>query len=545
MTINILSLNSFSVYTEYFIGISVIYVLIILIILTGNVQGLLIQGIISEAFAIILLANCFLMMNEHQFCFKISNSQPINEVLFYYGLNTHILNDNVSSISKFILCFFNFIFFMIISEFFKRNILTFEFIILLFFAVLGLIFMCSSGDFILIFLSMELISLVSYLITSFRKKSIKSVESGVKYLVIGTIASSLFVLGVSFIYLFTGSFLISDYTILFLDLNLSFFVNSDYSVLLALENLINSSPASIGYGFNNSFLIEIGLFCVLISVFIKLGLAPFHLWLIDVYENAPTIATFFFSALTKFSFIVLLFRVSTPFVSYFYYFLSNMCLIISLTSILVGSFANLQQKKIKTFLAYSSINHMGFVILSLSFFKSFSLAYSLYYLIIYMLTNLLIWHVVLLIAEIKKNHKFKNSIDFSDFLLLNKSQPILAFGLLIGFCSSSGLPPFIGFFSKFQILSVLIEAKFFSVGLMVVICSIISTFYYIRILKILYFENVFVGKLYEPINSNKILIFCSLAFSLILLLIKPNLLYLIVYYFIIQFFSDSNIYYLF
>lgn len=550
MTINILSLNSFSVYTEYFIGVSIIYVLIILIVLTTNIPGLFIQDIISEVFAIILLASCFLIMNENQFCFKTINQQSINEA-FYYGLNTHILNDNLSSISKLIICFFSSIFFIIISEFFKKHVLTFEFIILLFFAILGLIFICSSGDFILIFLSIELVSLVSYLITGFRKKSIKSVESGVKYLIIGAIASSLFVLGVSFIYLFTGSFLISDYTILFLDLNSSFLKKKPFSVdlnnysvlLITFENLIsNTSPLNYTV-FSQSFLIEIGLFFIFTSVFIKLALAPFHLWSLDVYENAPTIATFFFSAITKFSFIVFLFRVSISFIQYYHYLIINMCLTVGLISILVGSFANLQQKKFKTFMAYSSINHMGFVILSLSFFKNLSLAYSIYYLIIYMLTNLLIWYVVLLVSEIKKKHKFKNSVDFSDFLLLNNSHPILAFGLIIGFCSSSGLPPFVGFFSKFQILFILIQAKFYIIGLAVVFCSVVSTFYYIRILKILYFENIFIGKLYEPINTNKILIFCSLAFSLILLLIKPNLLYLIVYYFIIQFYSELDIYY--
>lgn len=543
MTINILSLNNFSVYAEYFIVVSIIYILIMIILIINNIPGLFIQTAISEAFATILFLSCILILNENQF--KITNE-------YFYSLNTHILSDNVSAISKFILCFCSFIFFIIASEFFKKSVLTFEFIILLFFAILGLIFICSSGDFVLIFLSIELVSLVSYLITGFRKKSIRSVESSIKYLIIGAIASSLFVLGVSFIYLFTGSFLISDYTILFLDLTYSFctkklFVANieiiDYKFLSVFENLINVSAFNHNI-FSNSFLIEIGLFLVFISIFIKLSLAPFHLWSLDVYENAPTLATFFFSAITKFSFVIFLFRVSISFIQYYYYIITNMCLIVGLTSILIGSFGNLQQKKVKTFMAYSSINHMGFVILSLSIFKNVSLVASMYYLIVYMLTNLLIWYVILLISEMKKKYQFKNSINFSDFLLLNNSNPVLAFGLLIGFLSSSGLPPFIGFFSKFQILFVLIQAKFYIVALTAVLCSVVSTFYYIRVIKILYFENIFIGKLYEPINTNKILIFCLLFFSLIFLLIKPNFLYLVVYYFVIQFYSELNIYYL-
>lgn len=550
MIINILSLNSFSVYAEYFIVVSIIYVLILFILVVNNIQGLFFQNVISEAFAIILLSSCLLILNENQFFFNVLNQQLKNKL--FYSLNTHSLYDNVSAISKFILCFCSFIFFIIISEFFKKSLLTFEFIILLFFAVLGLIFICSSGDFILIFLSIELVSLVSYLITGFRKKSIRSIESSIKYLVIGAISSSLFVLGISFIYLFTGSFLISDYTILFLDLTYSFFTKKllvadiliNYKFLPAFENIVNAFGSNKNI-FSNSFLIEIGLFLILISVFLKLSLAPFHLWSLDIYENAPIIATFFFSAITKFSFIIFLFRVSISFIQYYYYIITNMFLIVGLISILVGSIGNLHQKKVKTFMAYSSINHMGFVILSLSIFNNVSLVSSMYYLIVYMLTNLLLWYVVLLISEMKTRYKFKNSIDFSDFLLLNNSNPVLAFGLLIGFFSSSGLPPFIGFFSKIQILFVLIQAKFYVIALIVVLCSVISTFYYIRVIKILYFENVFVGKLYESINTNKILFFCLLFFSLIFLLIKPNLLYLVVYYFIFQFYSELNIYYLF
>lgn len=549
MTINILSLNSFSVYAEYFIGTSIIYVLILLILVINNIPGLFIQSAISEAFAIILLTSCFIILNENQFFFTVINQQSTNEL--FYSLNTNIFYDDISAISKFILCFVSFTYFIIISEFFKNSILTFELIILLFFAILGLIFICSSGDFVLIFLSIELVSLVSYLITGFRKKSIKSVESSLKYLIIGAIASSLFVLGVSFIYLFTGSFLMSDYTILFLDLTLLFFkkktstvdINGYYKFLIAFENLID---ISLNFDvFNHSFLIEIGLCLIFISIFIKLSLAPFHLWSLDVYENAPIIVTFFFSAITKFGFIVFLLRISIPFIQHYYVIITNMCLIFGLISILVGSFGNLQQKKVKTFMAYSSINHMGFVILALSIFKNISLIASIYYLIIYMLTNLLIWYVILIVSDMKKKYQLKNSIDFSDFLLLNNSNPILAFGLLIGFCSSSGLPPFIGFFSKFQILFVLIQAKFYAIASIVVFCSVVSTFYYIRVIKILYFENIFLGKLYEPINTNKILVFCLLAFSLILLLIKPNMLYLVVYYFIIQFYTELNIYYLF
>jgi NADH-quinone oxidoreductase subunit N len=533
MIINILSLNSFSVYAEYFIGVTSLYVLIFLTLLIKNIPGLFILKVISEIFGIILLVSCFLIFYENQYFLKII-SQPLTNA-FNYNLNTHILCDDVSAISKIFLCFFSFIFFNIVSDFILKSKLTFEFFILLFFAILGLLFICSSGDFILLFISLELVSLISYAITSFRKKSVRSIEAGLKYLIIGALASSLFVLGTSFIYLFTGSFLVSDYIILFADLNTLFFKKTSSALHINTYYL---------FDVNNFFLIEIGLFLIYISIFIKLSLAPFHLWSLDVFEYAPTIATFFFSAITKISFIILLFRISIAFAHSYFYVISNLCLTVGLTSIIIGSLTNLQQKKIKTFMAYSSINHMGFLILALSVLKNLSIISTMYYLVIYVLTNLLIWHIILTVLEIKKKHRLKNSLDFSDFLLMNNSNTILSLNLVIGFSSFSGLPPFIGFFAKFQILFLLIQVEYYLITLLVIICSVISTFYYIRIIKILYFENVLVGKLYKPITTNKILFSCILSFSLILLLIKPGLLYLIVYYFVIRFYSELNIFYL-
>jgi NADH-quinone oxidoreductase subunit N len=544
MIINILNLNSFSVYAEYFIGVTSLYVLIFLTLLIKNIPGLFILKVISEIFGIILLVSCFLICYENQYFLNIIG-QPLTNV-FNYNLDTHMLYDDVSAISKIFLCFFSFIFFNIVSDFILKSKLTFEFFILLFFAILGLLFICSSGDFILIFIAIELVSLISYAITGFRKNSVRSIEAGIKYLVVGALASSLFVLGTSFIYLFTGSFLVSDYIILFADLNTLFLKKTPSVFNIAHTYYLFTSNKTITnlFDVNNFFLIEIGLFLIFISIFIKLSLAPFHLWSLDVFEYAPTIATFFFSAITKISFIIFLFRITIAFAHSYYYIISNLCLTIGLTSIIIGSLSNLQQKKIKTFMAYSSINHMGFIILSLSVLKNLSIVSTMYYLVIYVLTNLLIWHIILNVLEIRNKYKLKNSLDFSDFLLMNNSNSILSLNLLIGFSSFSGLPPFVGFFAKFQILFLLIQIEYYLITLLIIICSVISTFYYIRIIKILYFENVLVGKLHKPITTNKILLCCLLSFSLILLLIKPGLLYLIVYYFVIRFYSELNIFYL-
>lgn len=179
MITNFFNLISFSVFTEYFIAVVIIYVLIVLILLLKNIKGILIQNVFSEFLAFIMFASCFLTYYDNQNVFGFINH-------FNSNYNNSILADNISTVSKIIICFFSSIFFIITSEFFNKFKITFEFLLLLLFAILGLIFICSSGDLVLTFLSIELVSLVSYLLTGFRKKSISSVESSIKYLIVGS-----------------------------------------------------------------------------------------------------------------------------------------------------------------------------------------------------------------------------------------------------------------------------------------------------------------------------------------------------------------------
>lgn len=501
MQVNFLNLNFFPVFLEYFLGVSILYILILCLLLTNNIRGLLVQRIISDCFGFILLMGCFIILNDDGCAY----------------FKHMILMDNLAIFSKLVICFFSSLFFFIISDFLKSYKLTYEFVILLMFSVLGLIFMCSSNELMLVFLSIELVSLSSYLLASFRKSSTYSVESGIKYLVVGAISSSFFLLGASFLYAYTGTLLISDYFLLFWFSNVEdlFFIN---------ETTFIGKESIMGIG--------IGLSLIMFSVFIKLSLAPFHLWSLDVYEGSPTIATFFFATITKLSFFVFLFRICHS-LFHSYYFSSLIeyyCLAIGFCSVLVGSFGNLRQKKIKTILAYSSISHMGYLLLSFGTCTPLGFEMLIFYIFIYMLSNIVIWSVVLTLRKVKTNYKNKNSLDLGDIVLLNKTNKSLAFGLMVVFLSIAGIPPFVGFYAKFGVFLSLINNKSYVTATLTVLCSIVSTFYYLRLIKVIYFENVNLNRnLYYPVNYNLSIIYCSSVFVLIFLFWNPTLLYLIIY----------------
>ena len=549
MQVNFLNLNFFPVFLEYFLGVSILYILILCVLLTNNIRGILVQRIISDCFGFILLLGFFVTLNDD---FYFTNG-------CYEGYSKYILMDNLAMFSKLFICLFSSVFFFVISGFLKNYKLTYEFVVLLMFSVLGLIMMCCSNELMLVFLSIELVSLSSYLLASFRKTSSYSVESGIKYLIVGAISSSFFLLGASFLYAYTGSLLISDYFLLFTNVENLFFVKETFETGSKLESnnlvkLVLMASGSSDYKFiniveylceyvnlkksiSNSFMgnesvMGIGLSLIMFSVFIKLSLAPFHLWSLDVYEGSPTIATFFFATITKLSFFIFLFRICHSLFHWHYFssLIEYYCLVVGFCSVLVGSFGNLRQKKLKTIFAYSSISHMGYLILSFGTCTPLGFEMLIFYLFIYMLSNILIWSTVLTLRKAKINYKNKNSLDLGDIALLNKTNKSLAFGLMVVLLSIAGIPPFVGFYAKFGVFLSLINKKYYVTTVLTVLCSVVSTFYYLRLVKIIYFENISLNRnLYYPVDYSVSIICCTSAFVLIFLFWNPTFLYLIVY----------------
>ena len=522
--LNIINLHSFTLFPEYLVSISLIYVLLVVTLISYNVDGLILQNSVSKCLALILLMACYLLMNDDLIW------------LDFATFNNSIINDYFAFFSKFLICFFSSIYFLLIADLLKEQKLTsFEYLLVILFAVLGLMLTCSSNDLLTTYLAVEMSGLAFYILASFKKMSSYSVKSGMIYFIIGAISSAFFLLGSSFLYGFAGSINFLDFYDLFecfIFDTLPFFSydeefmekNLAYLFWRYFEYIHGIFP----FLFDNSF-VELGLTFILFSLFIKLALAPFHLWSLDVYEGSPTSSTIFFAVITKLSIFVILVRLC--YVSFFSFrecwqFYS---LWVGVFSIFVGSFGGLKQRKIKTLLAYSSISHMGYSLIAFSTCTVLGIQALLFHMIIYMISGLSIWSIFLFLRLKRHNSIGKYNKELGDFVLLKKSNPTMAFALALTMFSIAGIPPMVGFLAKMNIFLSIVGITFYFVALVSIVFSVVSTFYYIRLIKVLYFENVLVGKLYYPINKGKTIILSILIFSLIFLFINPTLLYLFSY----------------
>lgn len=569
---SVLSLSTFSLFSEYFLAISVLYITIVLVLIVYSVKNIMVQKALSNAIGVTLLMACYLIIND--------DILLSNEFSFYLS----IVNDNLGYLTKFTVCFFSALVFFIISDSLQEQMLTsFEYLLILLLAVLGLMLLCSSNDLLTAYLAIELTSLSSYLLASFRNTSSYSVEAGVKYFITGAISSALFLLGSSLIYACSGSIFFSDFWDLFsypgtyhfswIDEKAHYvsvitefhprfatdktFEDADPRLLAEtlyymvqeqttdipwyvafVHDLLDKANMSDSYVPTVSLLsidkdsfklIEVGMVLILFSIFIKLSLAPFHLWSLDVYEGSPTTSTLFFAVMTKLSLFVFLIRFSYSALYSFnderqFYFLS-----IAILSVFVGSFGGLKQRKLKTLLAYSSVSHMGYCLLALSGVTLFGIRILLFYLLVYMMSSISTWFTILLLRLKQSLSTSKYSKELGDIALLGKSNAALALGLSITMFSIAGLPPLIGFVSKIGVFLVLLKEKFYFICSLAILCSVVSTFYYIRIVKVLYFENLLVGKLYYPIKTNKTIILSAVIFFLLFLFVNPSFLFLILY----------------
>lgn len=477
----------------------------------------------------------------------------INENLSFFNCfsgNNFIINDYLGFVSKLVICFISFLFLILITIGYEDRTSqnNFEYTILVLISVLGLLLLCSSNDLITAYLAIELQSVAFYVMAAFKKNSTYSIESGLKYFIIGSLSSAFFLFGSALIYGCLGSLNLDDLRI-FISLSLidssdsfDIFINSGFDFLSLLENT-NKLESSVNQQilqniynicfFDNLQILEssklnlnlvyIGFIFIFISLFIKLALAPFHLWSIDVYEGSPNTTTVFFAVVPKLGIFVLLSRLCYSSFSadnwQFYFF------IIAVFSIFVGSVGGLEQRKIKSLLAYSSVSHTGYLLLSFSTNSVEGTTMMLYYLVIFMVSSLCFWSIYLFLQHKKNVYFKKRNKEIGDLVLLRESNPLIALILTITLFSIAGIPPIVGFLAKIGIFLVAIKSSAYLISLLAILFSVLSTFYYIRVIKILYFENTLVGKLYTPISTKKSLLIAILALSLIILCIDPTVIY--------------------
>ena len=566
MNIQTLLFKDIVIFSELFLAISIIYLIIHCTFLTIQKKYPLLQNSILSLSILILFFSIYLIFNEHL------------SVLELTSLNNTISFDYMSFSSKIIIGSLS-LFCLLMMQLYivKQKINNFEYFLLILFSVLGLFLLCSSNDFITSYLAIELQSLSFYVMAAFKKNSAFSVEAGIKYFILGSFASSMFLFGVSLIYGITGTIYFNDFHDLFYNIlpgdalsvkgvinddaaldilniltdyykfvgtspncvggNLDIEISNNIKSILCHLNMLDSSEELFVYinnyyntydlltkGFETN-LIQFALIFIFIGLFFKLTAAPFHIWAPDVYEGSPSSSTFFFSVVPKLSIFVLLLRI---FYSSFYGFLDNwryFIVTIVILSVIVGSFGGLEQRKLKSLLVYSTISHMGYSLIAFSAGTFESLQMLISYLIVYSFSGLCVWSIFL-VLRLKSNFYQKQNKDLTDLILLSKSNYVIAIFFTTVLFSVAGFPPMIGFLVKLGIFTTAIESSMYFVALISILCSVVGTFYYIRLIKILYFEKSLAGKLYYPITNSYSVLISMLFFLLIFTFVNPTLLFL-------------------
>ena len=262
------------------------------------------------------------------------------------------------------------------------------------------------------------------------------------------------------------------------------------------------------------------------ALLFKLGAAPYHMWIADVYEGAPTLVSLIFAVVPKVAFFVVVLRLSfTSFWSIFPYFWEEFFCFCGLFSLSIGCICGLGETKIKRLLAFSSVGHVGFLCLGLASGSLEGVQAVLFYLVIYMLTAAFLW-VYVLHLDLTSNSSL---LTFADAIGLVRSNPFLGFGVVLMVFSLAGIPPFGGFFAKLNIFIGLVDSSFYILAVFAVFTSVISAFYYIRLIKIFYFEKNKNWFFFSPLTKGSAIVLVLSGLIIIFFMLVPNFFYLISY----------------
>ena len=377
------------------------------------------------------------------------------------------------------------------------NIINPEFFFLILLSIVGVLILISSRNIISMYLGLELQSICLYILAAYRKYDIKSSESGVKYFIIGALSSGILLYGLSIIYGFTNS---TD------------FYEISKSINLSLKN------------HENFLIINIGFILILCGLFFKIAVVPFHMWAPDVYEGSPTSTTAFLTTIPKIGTIGFLIKfLNIPFENY-YTAWSQILYLVSIASMILGSIAALNQNNIKRLLAYSSISHMGFILIGVLTANQIGIKSVQLYLSIYTINILGIFTCILCLKNKINGYYLENINNFSGLL---KKDSFLSFSFAILLFSLAGLPPLSGFFGKLYILIAAVESKMYFLAVIAVLTSIISAFYYLKIIKIIFFDKP-INDIYINISKiSKLIIILTLIISIFLIIFLSDFLEII------------------
>ncbi|ASK27233.1 NADH-quinone oxidoreductase subunit NuoN [Neisseria chenwenguii] len=428
-----------------------------------NLTGAMPEIVLLAALCVILLADLWISdKNRH-----ITHLMSLGAVILTAGtqvavweqgstlaFNGMYIADGMSRLAKLVMYALVFGLFIYGETYNRvRDMFKGEFYTLSLFALLGMSVMVSAGHFLTAYIGLELLSLSLYAMIALRRDSAFAVEAALKYFVLGALASGLLLYGISMVYGATGTL--------------------DFAEVLATAYNGDANP----------WLLKLGLVFIVVAVAFKLGAVPFHMWVPDVYHGAPVSVTAFVGTAPKVAAVVFAFRILVTGLGTIHADWAQMFAILAIASLIVGNLAAIMQTNIKRMLAYSTISHMGFILLA---FMAGAVGFTagLYYAITYAVMAAVGFGVLMVLST-----ETVECEDIRDLTGLNHRHAWYAFLMLLAMFSMAGIPPLMGFYAKFAVIMALLSQGYVWLAVFAVIMSLIGAFYYLRVVKVMYFDN--------------------------------------------------------
>jgi NADH-quinone oxidoreductase subunit N len=449
---------------------------------------------------IILIADLYLSDKNRVFSYLLSLitlaitaaiTVTIHQNDTVYTFNGSFVGDSMGDVLKIFVYLVTAVVFVYSRNYLKaRNLFKGEFYVLGLFGVLGMMILISAHNLLTIYLGLELLSLSMYAMVAFNRDSIDASEAAMKYFVLGALASGMLLYGMSLLYGVTGSL---DITV--------------------IQHNINAM------GTNSSVVLGVGLVLVIIGMAFKLGAVPFHMWIPDVYHGAPTAVTLYIGAAPKIAAFAMIMRLLVEGLGDLYGQWQDILIIMAVLSMAVGNVIAIAQTNIKRMLAYSTISHVGFLLLGILSGTKAGFSASMFYAIVYALMSMGGFGMIILLSRAGFE-----SDKLDDFKGLNDRSPWFALMMLILMFSMAGVPPTLGFYAKLSVLQAVVNTNHTWLAVVAIIFSIIGAFYYLRIIKLMYFDKPVSDQPFESSTDMKVVLSANALAILALGIFPGNLL---------------------
>lgn len=418
-----------------------------LVLLLGACVVLLVGAFASKNSILPYVLSQFVIMLAGVVSFISGTDNPA----FYY--NGFYLIDDLAVLTKTLMCVLTFVVLIYSRGFIKaQKMPAGEYYTLVLFALMGMLLIASAGHLLMIYLGLELLSLSLYALVAMNRDDSASSEAAIKYFVLGAIASGFLLYGISLIYGLTGT--------------------------LYLFELATKLPGVTGIG------LTVAMIFIVIGVAFKLGAVPFHMWLPDVYQGAALPVTLLVASVPKIAGFMLAVRLLIDGMQYLHPYWQDILLVLAILSLVAGNVIAIAQSNLRRMLAYSTIGHVGYIMLGLLVGDALGYSAALFYTFIYALMSSAVFGILLCAARMRHD-----IVELNDLQGLSKYAPWLAFLMLLLMFSMAGVPLTVGFYAKLNVLQVVVGSGQIMVAVIAVISSVIGAFYYLRVIKLMYFDD--------------------------------------------------------